>query len=70
MTEATVHVIIDRSREDTLIFASLDELTARRTYHHLRAALCGDIERLELDAIALDDDAVVRELLDGRAEGS
>ena len=70
MTEAVVHVILDRSLDEgPVVFASLDEEVARRTLAHLATAL-GDQAALELDAITLDDDAVVRELLDVRAEVS
>lgn len=68
MTEPTVYVVVDHSlSEGPVIFASLDELTTQRVLDHLATAL-GDQGDLELDAITLDDDSVVRELLDLRAE--
>jgi hypothetical protein len=71
VSEATVHVILDHSlSEGPVVFASLDERAAVRVLDHLTAALGERGYDLELDVITLDDDSVVRELLDGRAEGS
>jgi hypothetical protein len=71
VSEAVVHVILDHSlSEGPVVFASLDELTTQRVLDHLTAALGDRGADLELDVITLDDDSVVRELLDGRAEGS
>jgi hypothetical protein len=71
VTEPCVHVILDHSlSEGPVVFASLDERAAVRVLGHLTAALGERGYDLELDVITLDDDSVVRELLDGRAEGS